>query len=109
MLLKGEAPVKEEPQVPPGILGPEGGFAGEQGETQVNGQRRGVPGPCEVKHFGLVVFKDETEFGEGRVNILIRPAKREEVILLTTTAPAYNYNHTSIVSPYTIPTYSTPT
>ena len=29
--------------------------------------------------------------------------------MLTTTAPAYNYNHTSIVSPYTIPTYSTPT
>ena len=105
MLFKGEAPVNEEPQVPPGILGPEEGVASKWGKTQVDGQRRGVPGPCEVKYLGLVMLEDKTEFGKGRVNILICPAKREEVILLTTTAPAYNYNHTSIVSPYTIPTY----
>ena len=38
---------------------------------------------------------------------IILPGKSVDV--LTTTAPAYNYNHTGIVSPYTIPTYSTPT
>ena len=55
VLLRSETPVEEEPQVLPGILGPEGGIAHKRGKPQVNGQRRGVPGPCEVKYFGLVM------------------------------------------------------
>ena len=71
VLLKGEVPVKEEPQVPPGILGPKGGVASKGGETQVDGQRRGVSSPRKVKHLRLVMLEDKTEFGEGRVNVLV--------------------------------------